>query len=81
MDHLMSLMFGQGFFEYTLDKKTCNVQDDFYPKFRYKREEWLCEYPDMVNVYVNVTTVGHSVATPLPSHEEQQLLVTVNLVI
>ena len=58
MDHLMSLMFGQDFFEYTLDaKKTCHVQDDFHPKFRYNREEWLYEYADMVTVSDNGTTV------------------------
>ena len=47
----MTLMFGQDFFEYTLDaKKTCHVRDDFQPKFKYSREEWLCEYADMLHV-------------------------------
>ena len=55
MDHLMTLMFGQDFFEYTLDaKKTCHVRDDFQPKFKYSREEWLCEYADMLTGIDNV---------------------------
>ena len=54
----MTLMFGQDFFEYTLDaKKTCHVQDDFQPKFKYSREEWLCEYADMLTGIDNVTSV------------------------
>ena len=49
MDHLMSLMFGQDFFEYALDsKKTCHVQDGFKSTFKYNREEWLHEYADML---------------------------------
>ena len=43
----MALMFGEGFFEYTLDaKKTCHVQDDFNQKFKYDRAQWLHEYAD-----------------------------------
>ena len=58
MDHLMTLMFGQDFFEYTLDaKKTCHVQDDFQRKFKYSREEWLCEYADMLTGIDNVISV------------------------
>ena len=58
MDHLMTLMFGQDFFEYTLDaKKTCHERDDFQPKFKYSREEWLCEYADMLTGIDNVTSV------------------------
>ena len=58
MDHLMTLMFGQDFFEYTFDeKKTCHVQDDFQPEFKYNREEWLCEYADMATVPDDVISV------------------------
>ena len=54
----MDLMFGQDFFEYTLDaKKTCHVRDDFQPKFKYSREEWLCEYADMLTGIDNVISV------------------------
>ena len=58
MDHLMALMFGEDFFEYTLDaKKTCHVQDDFHPKFQYNREEWRHEYADMATVSDSVISV------------------------
>ena len=57
-DKLMSLMFGEDFFEYVLDaKKTCHVQNDFCPKFSYNREEWNCEYEDMVDIPDNVVTI------------------------
>lgn len=58
MHHLMTLMFGQDFFEYTLDaEKTCHVRDDFLPKFKYSREEWLSEYTDMLTGIGNVISV------------------------
>lgn len=58
MDHLMSLMFGQDFFEYILDaKKTCHVQDDCHPRFKYNREEWVNEYVDMATDSDNVSSV------------------------
>lgn len=58
MDHLMTLMFGQDFFEYTFDeKKTCHVQDDFQPEFQYNREEWFCEYAHMATVPDDVISV------------------------
>lgn len=54
----MTLMFGQDFFEYTLDaKKTCHVRDDFLPKFKYSREEWLSEYTDMLTGIGKVISV------------------------
>lgn len=50
-------MFGGDFFEYVLDaNKTCHVQDDFSPKFKYNKEEWICEHVDMVDVPDNVIT-------------------------
>ena len=53
----MSLMFGEDFFEYVLDaKKTCHVQEDFCPKFKYNREEWISEYVGMIGVPDNVIT-------------------------
>lgn len=58
MDHLMTLMFGQDFFEYTLDaKKTSHMRDDFLPKFKYSREEWLSEYADMLTGIDDVISV------------------------
>ena len=58
MDHLMSLMFGQDFFEYILDaKKTCHVRDDCHPNFKYDREEWLNEYVDMATDSDNMNSV------------------------
>ena len=58
MHHLMTLMFGQDFFEYTLDaKKTYHVRDDFLPKFKYSREEWLSEYTDMLTGIGKVISV------------------------
>ena len=58
MDHLMSLMFGQDFFEYILDaKKTCHVRDYCHPQFKYNREEWLDEYVDMATDSDNVSSV------------------------
>lgn len=58
MDHLMTLMFGQDFIEYTFDaKKTCHMRDDFLPKFKYSREEWLSEYADMLTGIDDVISV------------------------
>ena len=74
MDHLMTLMFGQDFFEYTLDaKKTYHVRDDFLPKFKYSREEWLSEYTDMLTGIGNVISVENGM---FPGKKELEMLVS-----
>ena len=50
-------MFGQDFFEYILDAKTCHVRDDCHPKFKYDREQWVNEYVDMATDSDNVSSV------------------------
>lgn len=49
MDKLMTMMFGEDFFEYDYDeKKSCFVADECRPTFVYNREEWVRQYVHMV---------------------------------
>lgn len=52
LDKLLSMMFGDDFFEYVFDaKRTCHVHDDFKPQIVYNRHEWNCEYENICNSF------------------------------
>ena len=49
MDHLMSLVYGDDFYEYEYDeKKLCLVSESSQPTFKYERDEWNKDYSNMI---------------------------------
>ena len=60
MNHLFTLMFGDDFFEYEYnEKKVCVVADDSKPTFKYSKEEWNEEYPNMISERTSVNAEGN----------------------
>ncbi|XP_022784020.1 uncharacterized protein LOC111324674 [Stylophora pistillata] len=76
LDKLLSMMFGEDFFEYVFDeKRTCHVHDDFKPHTVYNRHEWNCEYENICNSF-GFTSKMHGAshrgdAVPVDEHLHQ----------